>query len=104
MNREQNIINMIAEELGRWMVKHDEAIGEEKYIVHGAVQCLVNLSGKPGLITREYLLKQFNEHKGRRDRDEIADRHWELKAKNRAGKACEAIISLGKRIVELDKK
>lgn len=101
MNTEE-IKSIIAENITYWQKKADDS--EEGYKHHGAVCELMHLSGKPELITPEYLREQWKEKKKRANTSEFENRTFDLMARNRAVKACDAIAALGRQIVELDKK
>lgn len=105
MIRSDEVKEIIAEEIALWTEKHKaEPDAKEKIKIHGAISLLMVLAGIPGQITREFLINEYNYYKRRAENAEIRDRELDLIARNRAVKSCEAIVSLGKRIVELDKQ
>ena len=105
LTRSDKVIEIIADEISIWAGRHKaEPNGKEKIKIHGAICTLMVFSGIPSQITREFLLQEHKFYKERAENGETKDRELDLIARNRAVKSCEAIVSLGKRIVELDKQ
>lgn len=105
MDRLEQIKDIIAEELGHWARLHSaETDPEEKIKLHGAVCELLMYAGFPDKITADYLRDQYKIRLERSKTPALSNRDLDLTARNRAVKACAAIIKLGRRIAALDKK
>ena len=101
--RSEKVKEIIAEEISLWTERHKaEPDGKEKIKIHGAISLLMVLSGIPNQITREFLLQEYKYYKRRAENAEIKDRELDLIARNRAVKSCEMLVSLGKKIAELE--
>jgi len=103
MDKLEETKNIIAAELGYWTRKReDEKDLDEKIKLHGACCEIMMYAGFPDKITADYLRGRYKIRKARADSPDLPDRALDLVARNRAVKACAAIIKLGKKINELE--
>lgn len=98
-----DIESLIADEIAKWEAEASVASESERIKIHGAVSLLSVLAGIPKQITAEFLRNEYKYYKERAEHPCTKDRELAIINQNRAVKSCEAIVRLGKRVVELDK-
>ena len=103
-DRSEKVKAILSDEISYWQKRKAEAVGDEVVKIRGAIEFLMMKSGKPETITAEALREEFKLQKVRAGTAEFKDREFDLIARNRAVKICEAVIRLGKIIVSLDGK